>query len=416
VDGPSLEQLHRKVEAGEPLSEAELEALRLQAQREPGPTPRLALAHALVNAGAEREALRLLEALRRDFPREVQVRLGLARALLGLERPAEAEAALREALALNPGDPEALKALAALALRRAEYARARACVAQVLEGDPFDGEARLLKEELEAAELPPPPRPRAQRSEFTAALVAALHRAGVACRWQGRALLVKPGSGEVVRVDVASLYASYWEGAQELGACVEELVAWLRGLSRGLPGGARELEARLRPVLRPTGFARQAVGALYRPGPAGLEVFYVLEDSDSLRYLPVAALGPAGLEPEAVDAAAWRNLEACPAPVWPVALEAGRVVRAEAPSGLWAVAAGDGYDAARLLTAEQQRRLALHAGAAPLCVHLGLRELALVCREADAPARERLARLGCAPDGLGGLFRLASGALERLEG
>ncbi|MFP2896286.1 tetratricopeptide repeat protein [Corallococcus sp. 4LFB] len=65
-----------------------------------------------------------MQALRRDFPRDLQVRLGLARALLGLERHREAEAELREALVLSPGDPEALKVLAVLALRQGEGARA----------------------------------------------------------------------------------------------------------------------------------------------------------------------------------------------------------------------------------------------------------------------------------------------------
>ena len=82
------------------------------------------MAHALVNADAEREALPLLERLRRDFPEDLQVRLGLARALLGLERHGDAEAVLREALVLSPGDPEALKVLAVLALRRGEGPRA----------------------------------------------------------------------------------------------------------------------------------------------------------------------------------------------------------------------------------------------------------------------------------------------------
>ena len=38
--------------------------------------------------------------------------LGYARALVGLERYAEAETSLHRALELNPGDPEALKSLA----------------------------------------------------------------------------------------------------------------------------------------------------------------------------------------------------------------------------------------------------------------------------------------------------------------
>ncbi len=416
MDPTSLEHLRRKVEAGERLDDAELEALHAAAHDTPGPTLRLTVAHALVNAGAEREALRLLESLRRDFPQDVQVRLGLARALLGLERPGDAEAVLREALVFNPGDPEALKVLAVLALRRGEHGRARAYVADILKRDPFDAEARLLQAELEGAEPPPPPplRVQALRPEFTAALLAALHRAGVACRRQGKDLLVKLASGEVGRVDVASLYTAYRDGARELATYVEGMVERLKGLS-GLAVDARSLEARLRPVLRPGGFETQATGALHRPGPAGLEVFYVLEDAEFVHYLPEASLGPAGLSAETVDAMAWRNLDAHPAPVRPVVLDEGQVVLAESFSGLWAVAGGDGYDGARLLTAEQRRRLALHAGEVPLCVHLGWREFALVCREADGPASESLARLGSAPDGIPGLYRLDAGTFTSKE-
>ena len=415
MDPTFLERIRRKVEAGEPLSDAELEVLRTAARNTPGPALRLAVAHALVNAGAEREALRLLETLRRDFPQDVQVRLGLARALLGLERPGDAEVVLREALVLNPGDPEAQKVLAVLALRRGEHGRARAYVADVLRRDPFDEEARLLESELEAADVSPPPAPRAQalRPEFTAALLAALHRAGVACRRQGKDLLVKLASGEVGRVDVASLYAAYRDGSQELGTYVQGLVARLRELS-GLAVDAGTLEERLRPVLRPGGFETQAAGALHRPGPAGLEVFYVLEDAELVHYLPEDSLGPAGLSAEAVDALAWRNLEAHPAPVRPVVLDEGQVVLAETFSGLWAVAGGDGYDGARLLTPEQRGRLVLHAGEVPLRVHLGWREFTLVCRESDTPACEALARLGGAPDGIPGLFRLEGGTLTAL--
>lgn len=411
-----LERLRRKVEAGETLSDAELAALRDAARDAPGPTLRLAVAHALVNADAEREALPLLETLRRDFPRDVQVRLGLARALLGLERTGDAEAALSEALVLNPGDPEALKVLAVLALRRGEVARARAYVADILQKDPFDSEARLLKAELEGVDIPPPPAPppqvQALRPEFTAALLAALHRAGVVCRRQGRDLLVKLASGEVGRVDVGSLYAAYRDGTQELSAYVAGLVERLRGLS-GLALEAGMVERRVRPVLRPGGFEAQAVGALHRPGPAGLDVFYVLEDPELVHYVPEAALAQLGLSAEAVDARAWSNLELLPAPVRPVVLDEGQVVLAESFSGLWAVAGGDGYDAARLLTAEQRRRLVLHAGEGPLRIHLGRREFALVCRESDVAACESLARLGRAPDGIDGLFRLVGDGLER---
>ncbi len=410
----NLERLRQKVEVGEALTETELESLRAAAAGSAGATLWLTVAHALVNAGADREALPLMERLRRDFPGDLQVRLGLARALLGVERYGEAEGALREALALSPGDPEAIKVLAVLALRRGEKGRAEQYVRDVLERDPFDAEARLLKEELEAVELPRqvPPEEQVLRPEFTAALAAALRRSGVRFRLQGRSVLVKLESGEVARVDMASLYGAYHGGRSGLVPHVEKLAAQLGAMGTGLGGDAAALEARLRPVLRPGGFEAQAVGALHRPGPAGLEVFYVLEDAEYVRYLPESALGPMGLTAEAVDRAAWRNLEAAPAPVRPVVLDRGEVRLAEAFSGMWAVAEGDGHDGARLLTVEQRRRLVLEAGPGPLRVSLGHREFVLVCREADAAECEALARLGHAPDGIPGLFRLTEEGLS----
>ena len=196
-------------------------------------------------------------------------------------------------------------------------------------------------------------------------------------------------------MDVGSLYAAWCEspGTEGLTAHVDALAARLGGLSSGLGAEGAALESRLRPVLRPADFAARAVGALHRPGPAGLEVFYVLEDADFVRYLPESALAPTGLTAEAVDAAAWRNLEASPTPVRPVLVDQGEVRLAEAFSGLWAVAQGDGHDGARLLTGAQWRELAQVAGEGPLRVSLGRRELALVCRESDAAAREALERL-----------------------
>ena len=412
----NLEQLRRKVEQGEPLTQQELEDLRAAAAGSPGATLWLTVAHALVNAGMDREALPLMERLRRDFPKDLQVRLGLARALLGVERYGEAEAALREALAINPGDPEAVKVLAVLALRRGEKGRAEQYVRDVLEQDPLDAEARLLKEELEAVEMPrqTPPEEQVLRPEFTAALAAALRRAGVKFRLQGRSVLVKLSSGEVARVDLASLHGAYHGGKSGLQAYVEKLAARLGSMGTELDEDARALEARLRPVLRPAGFEAQAVGALHRPGPAGLEVFYVLEDAEYVRYLPEVTLEALGLTAEAVDQAAWRNLEASPAPVHPVVLDRGELRLAEAFSGLWAVASGDGHDGARLLTAEQHRRLVREAGAGPLRVSLGQREFVLVCRESDAAECETLAKLGHAPDGIAGLFRLTSEGLSRV--
>ncbi|RKH19673.1 tetratricopeptide repeat protein [Corallococcus sp. CA047B] len=410
-----LERLRRKVEAGDVLTDAELDALRAEAAQRPGATLRLTVAHALVNADAEREALPLMQALRRDFPQDLQVRLGLARALLGLERHRDAEAELRDALVLSPGDPEALKVLAVLALRQGEAARARAYVAEAVERDPFDAEAKLLRAELEAADLPPAPTPQEQvlRPEFTAALTAALGRAGMGFRRQGKDLLVKLASGGVGRVDVGSLYAAYREapGAQGLTAYVEALAARLGGLSSGVGPVGVALET-VRPVLRPTGFVAGTQGALFRTGPEGLEIYYVLEDAEFVRYLPASALVASGLTLEAVDAAAWRNLEAHPADVRPVVIDQGEVRLAEAFSGVWAVTGGDGHDGARLLTKAQRRWLDAATGGGRLRVNLGRREVVLLCRDSDADSVRILTSLGHAPDGVPGLFLLEGDSLR----
>lgn len=418
---PEVERLRRKVEAGEVLSDAELDALRAHAGRGEGPVLRLTVAHALINAGAEREALPLLEMLRRDFPQDLPVMLGLARALLGLERHGDAEALLRQVWSREPGDPEVLKVLSVLALRRGEVGKAQAYVEEALARDPFDGEARLLKEELEAAELPPPSAPEEQvlRPEFIAALTGALGRARVGFRRQGKDLLVKLATGGVGRVDVGSLYSAYREapGTQGLLAYVEALAARLGGLDSGFGSGDVALSSRLLPVLRPSDFAAKAVGALHRPGPAGLEVFYVLEDADFVRYLPESALAPSGLSPEAVDEAAWRNLASKPAPVHPVVVDRGEVHLTETFSGLWAVAGGDGLDGARLLTEAQRRSLTALTGRVPLWVSLARRELVLVGRASEeTTVRAALAGLEPAPEGIPGLFLLSEeGHLSRAE-
>src|SRR5207248_528163 len=103
-----LLRVRGKVERGEALEPAELAELERAAAASDGPVLRLAVAQALLNAGSEREALQLLERLARDFPRDLQTHLGHARALAGLERYADAERALRAALALSPEDPEGL--------------------------------------------------------------------------------------------------------------------------------------------------------------------------------------------------------------------------------------------------------------------------------------------------------------------
>ena len=141
------QRLREKVWNGELLSDEELSELRRAAQQEGGPMWRTTVAQALINADAVSAAIPILEAVRRDFPRDVQAHLALARALISVEKWSEAEAPLNQALALNPGDPEPMKALATLALRRAEWNRAKALVQEVLntvKGIAEDGATLLI--------------------------------------------------------------------------------------------------------------------------------------------------------------------------------------------------------------------------------------------------------------------------------
>ena len=120
-----LDRIREKVWNGEVLSDPELRELETAAQREGGPIWRTTVAQALINADAINQAIPILEAVRRDFPGEIQAHLALGRALISLEKWTEAEAPLKRALELNPGDPEPTKALATLALRRGEWSRVR---------------------------------------------------------------------------------------------------------------------------------------------------------------------------------------------------------------------------------------------------------------------------------------------------
>ncbi|HVE86920.1 MAG TPA: tetratricopeptide repeat protein [Myxococcales bacterium] len=379
-----LLRVRGKVERGEPLSPGEREALERAAASSDGPTLRLAVAQSLLNDGAEREALRLLERLVRDFPRDLQAHLGHARALAGLERYAAAEQALKGALALSPEDPEALKVMAVLALRRGERERAGALVSAVLRIDPFDGEARLLKEELEAADLPPP------APEASGELRQALERRRVRHLFKGGELLVLV-KGELRRTPLP----------QRLDVPADQFVSGLLDLP-ALGSGAEALLGAVLPVLREPAFAELARGAAHREGPAGLVVFYVLEHPELVRYLPRAAVDAAGVTLEALDQAAFHRLGRS-------AVEPKRVSSA----GVWMIAAEDGHDGARLLTPAQRERLRAAAGEGPWRVDLGRREAAFACREADAAAVRALEELPPAEDGIPGRFRLTGSGLER---
>ena len=184
--------------------------------------------------------------------------------------------------------------------------------------------------------------------------------------------------------------------------------------SLGLPPGKAQLLGKVLPVLRDSTFLERAQGAVRREGPAGLWFFYAVEDPEVVLYVPEGVLAALRLDLEQLDAAAWKNLEARPAEVRALELEQGALRLSATPTGLWALAHGDGHDAARLLTRSHQATLEQHAGPGPWRVYLGLRELVLVCREDDAVSVKKLEGLESAREGITGAWRLFDGRLSPL--
>ena len=168
--------------------------------------------------------------------------------------------------------------------------------------------------------------------------------------------------------------------------------------------GAREILALVLPVLAEAA----EPGILFREGPAGLVVTYLV---DGVALLPRSA--PATLE--AVDRAAWKHLEEGPVEPRAVIVDRGQPRLAPESLGLWALCEADGADGARLLTASQRQRLFDTVGAGPYRVSLVRRELALVAPLLDPTAVSLLEALAPGPGGIEGRFVFhPDGALERL--
>ncbi len=409
----ALERLLEKVEDGETLTDAELDQLSAYARKDGGRVLRTAVAQALITRDAIAEGMAVLDGLARDYPHDVQVALARARAFVSQERYAEAEAPLQQALRINPGDPEAMKALAVLAMRRGERARARSLIAKVLEVDPFDPEAQQISAELDAPaevteDIPLLP-------DFTRKLLERLVAQSTPHLLQKDQLLVRLGKGGVARLDLKSLYRGFLDGAKSVDLAVDVLARELAERTLGIPAGRLPLMATVLPVVRDPGFLDRAVGAAHREGPAGLLFFYTLKDPELVRYIPEGVLDSHRLTLEELDASAWKNLATEKPTIRALALEGGALKLSPTKTGLWALAAGDGHDGARLLSPPHQDALDTAAGGGPLRVYLGLRELVLVCRADDSANVDRLANLEAAPDGVPGIFKLEAGRLNRLE-
>jgi tetratricopeptide (TPR) repeat protein len=408
-----LERIQKKVESGEPLDEAEFAALERAAREEGGPLLRTVVAQALINADEVVEAVRLLESVRRDYPTNLHVHLAFGRAAASLERWSDAERALHQALELQPDDPEVLTALAVVAMRRGERTRARALVDDVLSRDPFHAEAQLLASEFKASA--PTVEFKASRDDFVHALLDQLKRQSTPHLMQKQQLLVRLSRKGIARLDVDALYQDFTDSGRALDEGVRSVGREIAEKALAVPGGKLQLLSRVLPVLRDSGFLERSEGAVRREGPAGLWVFYAVEDPESVLYVPQGLLDTHRMTIDQLDAVAWKNLDARPAEVRAIELEQGALRLSTTPTGLWCIAHGDGHDGARLLTPAHQAAMERTAGPGPFRVYLGLRELVLFCRLGDPLNAAKLEGLDAARDGIAGGWRLEGDRLSQLS-
>lgn len=409
-----LDRIREKVWNGEVLSDFELRELETAAQREGGPIWRTTVAQALINADAINQAIPILEAVRRDFPGEIQAHLALGRALISLEKWNEAEAPLKRALELNPGDPEPTKALATLAMRRGEWPRAKAWVDEVLRVDPLDEEAQLLRAELERLAPGELVDDAPTLDRFTRALVEKLKAQSTPHLVARGQLTIRLGRGGVARFDLPVLFADSARTGRSLPESIDMLARDFAERSLGIPAGRLQLLAKVLPVVRDSAFLERGEGAARREGPAGLWFFFAIDDPEVVLYVPEGLLASYRITLEQLDEAAWKNLEARHTEVRALELEQGALRLSATATGLWALAHGDGHDAARLLTVSHQAAIEKTCGAGPLRVYLGLRELVLFCREDDATSVKKLEGLDAAREGIVGAWRLHEGRLTSL--
>src|SRR5215470_6332142 len=354
MDARVLQRLRRRVQRGERLSEAELRRLRTAAEVAGNTALSITLGLALSNAGSDAEALSVLASAGR--PGEPVASLARARALVRAGRLEEAERVLADAAAAHPRDVALRKARVLVALRRGDGSGAARHLAELRARAPADEEARALAEALAAG-------------SGSSALEVLLDGAW---EWFGKA------------------------GAWEHGG--------LRATWTEEEADADDVLAHVVPILADAA----APGLLSREGPAGLAVTY-LSDGVALD----AGAAPVSLE--AVDRAAWRHLEEGAAEPRPVIVDRGQPRLSPEPLGLWALCEADGADGARLLTAEQRRRLFGVVGAGPYRVSLARPELALVAPRLDPSAGALLESVEPGAEGIRGRFALQrDGTLQRI--
>jgi hypothetical protein len=356
MDARVLQRLRRRVQRGERLSEAEMRRLRTAADVEGSAVLSITLGLALSNAGADAEALSVLAAA--GPPAEPAAAQARARALVRAERLDDAGCVLEEASAAHPRDVGLRKSLVLLALRRADRDAAGRALADARALAPEDAEVRALSEALASG-------------SGGSALEVLLDGAW---EWFGR-----PGAWEH-----GGLRATWTEAEPA--------------------AGPQEMLAHVVPVL--SGSTDPEL--LSREGPAGLLVTYLTDGvAVAQRSTPVSL--------EAMDATAWKHLEANPAEPRAVIVDRGQPRLSPEPLGLWALCEADGADGARLLTEGQRRRLFEVVGAGPYRVSLARRELALVAPLLDPLAVALLETVEAGPEGIAGRFVLhPDGTLQRI--
>ena len=188
------------------------------------------------------------------------------------------------------------------------------------------------------------------------------------------------------------------------------LEPFVREFARHLAEDARagatdraQLLSALRPVLRPEGFELQARGAARRALGEGLQLFYVLDDPNLVRYVPEGLSRTLGLEGAGLHERALLNLEGAPCALTPVKRTGeGFQPTPDAKTGLYALWHGDGYDGARLLVTSVRARLRERCGPGALRVWLGARELVVVAAGGEASQLARAPVL----NGIAGDWRL----------
>lgn len=140
-----LDALVARIEAGESLTEAELDRLGREVQARPQSLDwRLCLAHALINSDLPHRALEVLKFEGAEGMHEILLHIVRARALGALERYGEAETELKRILRIYPGHADALRALALLRLREGAPAQAVQLCEEVLMTDPLDDATRQI--------------------------------------------------------------------------------------------------------------------------------------------------------------------------------------------------------------------------------------------------------------------------------